>query len=64
MPNLMTIREVAPILRSSEITIRRLVKTKKIPYRKIGARYLFDENDIKNFIEGVKVAPQQQGGDK
>jgi len=50
MSNLMTIEEVAPILRVKPITIRRLIIKGKLPFTKIGRRYCFTAEHIKTFI--------------
>jgi len=62
--NLMSIKEVAPLLNCAEITIRRLVKARKIPFRKVGSRYLFDSTDIEQYLSSVKVEPLAVGGKK
>lgn len=53
--SLKTIKEVAPILNCSEITIRRLIAARRIPYHKVGYRYLFSDDDIYEFLRRVKV---------
>ena len=50
MSNLMTIDEIAPILRVKPITIRRLIIKGKLPFTKIGRRYCFTDEHIKTFI--------------
>ena len=50
------ISQAARTLAVSEITIRRLVRTKRIQHRRIGRRILFTELDINSFLENVKVA--------
>ena len=52
---LKSVFETAKILGISEVTMRRLIKSKQISYRKIGDRYLFAQNDIDSYIESVKV---------
>jgi len=53
--NLKTIKEVAPLLNCAEITLRRLIAARKIPYHKVGCRYLFSEEDIFEYLNNVKV---------
>ena len=48
--------ETSKILGVSEITLRRLIKLRRISYRKIGDRYLFSQSDIDNYIESIKVS--------
>jgi len=55
MPNLFTIQEAAPKLHISVITLRRLIKRKDIPYRRIGKKYMFTEEDILKFISKASV---------
>jgi excisionase family DNA binding protein len=50
MPELKTIDEVAPILRVRPVTVRRLIHDKRLPYVKVGKRYLFSDEHIKTFI--------------
>ena len=57
--NLITVKEVAEILRASEIWVKRLVKQKKIPSYKIAGKRLFDKAEIMEWIES-----QKNGGDK
>ena len=47
--------EASKKLGVSEITVRRLIKKKSIPHRRIGDRYLFTESDIENYLESVKI---------
>jgi len=39
----------------SEVTLRRLIKLRRISYRKIGDRFLFSPADIDAYLESVKV---------
>jgi excisionase family DNA binding protein len=52
---LLSVRQTAEKLNLSEITVRRLIKFKRISYRKIGDRYLFSQEDISSYLESVKV---------
>jgi excisionase family DNA binding protein len=49
-----TIPEAAKQIGLSTITIRRMIYTKKISYRKIGARYFFTEADLTEFVEASR----------
>ena len=51
MKKLLTLVESAPLLKISETTLRRLIKSRKIPYRKIGRRYYLSHCDINYFLE-------------
>jgi excisionase family DNA binding protein len=52
---LKSVLETSKILGVSEVTLRRLIKLRRISYRKIGDRYLFSQSDIDNYVESVKV---------
>lgn len=52
---LKSVIETSKILGISEITLRRLIKLRRISYRKIGDRYLFSQSDIDSYLESVKV---------
>lgn len=50
MPNLKTVDEIAPLLRSSTTTIRRLIHKGELPYTKIGKKFLFTDDHISMFL--------------
>ena len=52
---LKSVVDTAKILGVSEITLRRLIRLRRISYRRIGDRYLFSQSDIDNYVESVKV---------
>jgi excisionase family DNA binding protein len=51
---LLNISQAAKELSVAPITIRRLVRDRVIPYRRIGCRILFTESDITDYIEAAK----------
>jgi len=53
---LKNIVETSKLLGVSEITLRRLIKLRRISYRKIGDRYLFSQGDVDSYLESVKVS--------
>jgi len=53
---LKSVVETSKLLGISEITLRRLIKLRRISYRKIGDRYLFSQSDIESYIESIKVS--------
>lgn len=57
MSNLKSVSEIAPVLNCSEMTVRRFIRAGKIPFRKLGRRYLFCDEDIEQFLASVKVEP-------
>jgi len=50
MKELLQIKELAPRLKISCVTIRRLIKKREIPFHMIGKQYFFTENDIDTFL--------------
>jgi len=63
--NISLIKEVAPLLNCAEVTIRRLVKARRIPFHKVGSRYLFSDDGIQEYLSSVKVEPVvMAGGEK
>jgi len=52
---LKSIVEISKMLGISEVSLRRLVRSRRISYRKIGDRILFSEADINAYLESVKV---------
>jgi len=53
--NIYHIKDLALKFHVSIITIRRLIKNKKIPFRRIGKRYFFTEDDIQVFLSSSAV---------
>jgi len=47
---LLTVNEVAKILRVSNMTIYRLVKGKQIPAIRVGKNYRIKETDVDNYL--------------
>ena len=63
---LLSVQQTAEKLNVSEITVRRIIRLKRISYRKIGDRYLFSQDDISSYLESVKVpaiSQQKEVGD-
>ena len=52
---LKNVSELAAILGCKPITVYRLVKSGKIPYRRIGKFLRFSDQDIESYLESVKV---------
>jgi excisionase family DNA binding protein len=48
----LTTRELSVELNLSERTIRKLIREKKLPGRKIAGKYYVTREKLKNFIEG------------
>ena len=53
MLKLLTVSDVFPMLKISEITLRRLIKKGSIPYRRIGRKYFFTELDILKYLDNI-----------
>jgi excisionase family DNA binding protein len=47
---LLNIKQAAGELGISEVTVRRLIRQRRIPYRKIGGIYRFTNEDITQFL--------------
>jgi excisionase family DNA binding protein len=57
---LLNIRQAAGELGISEVTIRRLIRLRRIPYRKIGGIYRFTNEDIAQFLVLSRVPAIQE----
>jgi excisionase family DNA binding protein len=57
---LLNIKQAAGKLGISEVTLRRLIRLKRIPYRKIGSVYRFTDEDITQFVTSVRVSSMQE----
>jgi len=55
---LLDIKETAPLIKCSEITLRRLIYSGKIGYKKIGSRYFFTQEHIDAFLKLVEHTPK------
>lgn len=53
--NLLTLKEVADILRINRSSVSRLLKSGEIPYIHIGGRKLIEHTDLLLFIDNRKV---------
>ncbi len=58
---LLTLTEVAEILRVNRSSVSRLIKAKELSYIRIGGRKLIDEADLLAFIENRKVKSEENG---
>jgi hypothetical protein len=57
-PRLLTIPQAAHYLSSTVWAIRQLQWSRTVPFIRLGARILFDVNDLNNFIEAQKQGAQ------
>jgi excisionase family DNA binding protein len=55
MSDLFTIPQTATQLKIADITLRRLIQKRAIPFHRIGAKYLFTGEDIAMYLEKVSV---------
>jgi excisionase family DNA binding protein len=53
---LLSVFQTSERLGISEVTLRRLIRFRRIPFRRIGDRILFTETDINDYLESVKVS--------
>ncbi len=52
--DVLTVDEVAKLLKLSKITIYRLIKTGEIPAYKVGASWRINKEDLEAYIESKK----------
>lgn len=53
--NLLTLQEVANILRINRSSVSRLLKSGDLPYIPVGGRKLVERSDLRLFLENRKV---------
>ena len=58
---LLTVAEVAKMLRINQMTIYRLVREKKMPSVKIGGSIRLREQDVRNILNGSSKETQNEG---
>jgi excisionase family DNA binding protein len=54
---LYSVKEAAPKINCSEITMRRFIKSGVIGYKKIGKRFFFTDQHIQNYLDKAEVLP-------
>jgi excisionase family DNA binding protein len=59
----LTVREAAEALGVASITIRRLIYSEQISYRKIGKQYFFCDTDISEYLENARHPARSAAGD-
>ncbi len=59
--NLLTLQEVAKILRINRSSVSRLLKAKELSYIVVGGRKLVEETDLQAFIDNRKVKSDENG---
>jgi excisionase family DNA binding protein len=71
MGMIMNIREVSAKIQISVSTLRKYVMLKKMPFKKVGTRVVFDEADIDAWLDGlsrgldsIKARPGNGGNKK
>ncbi len=55
---LYTKREAARVLRCSEITIHRLIKSKKLGHFRVGSRVFIGEHHLGNYLASSEEGPK------
>jgi len=58
--DVLTVEEVAKLLKLSKITIYRFIKTGEIPAYKIGASWRINRKDLENYIESKKAVSSKR----
>ena len=64
LESFLDVGQVAAMLRLSVATIRRWVLTGFIPYRKIGRAVRFSEAELREWAQGMSVAPPERQAGK
>jgi excisionase family DNA binding protein len=59
---LLTVSEVAKVLRVSNMTVYRLIKAGEIPALRVGKIYRIREHDLESYLEGSSVAADEANG--
>jgi excisionase family DNA binding protein len=54
-PELLTIPEVAELLKVSESTVRHLQQQRQIPFIKVGGSVRFTKSDVNSYLEKRRV---------
>jgi excisionase family DNA binding protein len=54
-PRLLTVKDAAAYLSCTVWCIRSLIWSRKIPYLKLGKRFLIDRADLDSFVEQEKI---------
>ena len=55
--DLLTVQEVAELLKVSPTTVRRLQSDRRLPFIKVGGSVRFAKNDIVDFVRKMRVEP-------
>lgn len=55
MPELLTITEVAKVLRISVVGVRRLQSARRIPFHKVGGSVRFNKADVITYLSRHRV---------
>lgn len=58
MPELLTVAEVADLLRVSDMTVYRLIRTGELPAVRVGRNYRVRESALDAFLEAQIVEPE------
>ena len=59
MDQLLDVSEAAQRLRISPCTLRRLMKGRRISYRRLGKRQFFTQTDLDRFLENSAIPVQE-----
>lgn len=63
MAELLTVAEVAELLRVSTMTVYRLIRSGDLPAVRVGRNYRVRRGDLDTYLEEQVVEPQQQSAD-
>ena len=60
MPELLSVKEVARLLRLHELTVRRHIRSGRLRAVKVGGRYRVEQEDLDSFIVPVSTSEMEQ----
>ena len=61
MSNLINIKAASVLLNVQPVTIYRLCKQREIPYRRVGHKIMFSDDDISQYLNSTFVEPVSSG---
>jgi len=59
--NLLSVTDVSRYLNVAKITVRRLIHSGKLGYKKIGSRHLVTPDQVQAYLQSVDVPPVNGG---
>ncbi|MBW3562364.1 MAG: helix-turn-helix domain-containing protein [Actinobacteria bacterium] len=63
MDQLLTVAEVAELLRVSTMTVYRLIRSGELPAVRVGRNYRVRRGDLDSYLQEQVVEPEQRAGE-